>query len=350
MAVELLDAKAPAFSARMDLSICILTHCQPDLLPKCVASGFAEIDKAGISGEVIVVDNASTDGSPRGLSETFPSIRLIRNDENLSFSTANNEAIRVSRGRHVLILNDDAILKDGCLGLMLRRLEAEPKTGAVGPMLLNPDGSLQAGFTNKRFPTIHGVLIEFLPFCKVFFRNRLTRNFLTDCKDARRSGEADHIAGACLLVRRAALDAVGLFDDGFHYWFEDVDLCYRLKKAGWRIDYLAEARVLHYGSASFRKVGGRPEQAAMYYTSLVRFLRKHSSRARYNAFRAFLAPAFICRIPVAALYGMWKRGPRFAEVSGAVRTSWVVLRSMFSRDRTNASDPGASSAVEPAGR
>lgn len=349
MTAGLLQAKAAVFSGRMDLSICILTHCQPDLLPKCVASCFAEINRAGISGEVIVIDNASIDGSPRRLSETFPSIRLIRNDQNLSFSTANNKAIRVSRGRHVLILNDDAVLEDGCLEPMLRKLEEEPETGVVGPMLVNPDGSVQAGFTNKRFPTIHGVLIEFLPFCKLFFRNRLTL-FLTDGKDAGRSGEADHLAGACLLARRAALDAVGLFDDGFQYWFEDVDLCYRLKKAGWRVVYLAEVQVLHYGSASFRKVGGRPEQAATYYTSLVRLFRKNSSPARYNTFRAFMIPAFICRIPLAALYGILKRGPRLAEVSGALRTSWVVIRSMFARDGLSASGSGTTSEAASSGK
>lgn len=331
----------------MDLSICILTHCQPELLPRCVSSCFAEIQRAGIEGEVIVVDNASSDGSPLAVKARFPEVRLLRNEENLGFSTANNQAIRISTGRYVLILNDDVVLQQYSLKTLLQVMESDARIGAIGPKLLNPDGSTQLWFTNKRFPRLRGILLEMSPLFRMFYWNPRLRALFTDYEDPEVSRRTDHLAGACLLVKREAL---GLFDEGFQFWYEDVDLCYRIKQAGWYVAYVAEARVVHYGSASFRKVGRRPEQAAMYYTSLVRFLRKHSSRARYNAFRALLVPAFVCRIPVAALYGMLKRGPRLAEVSGAVRTSWVVLRSMFASDGRSASGGGTTSEVAPSGR
>lgn len=321
----------------MDLSICILTHCQPELLPRSVDSCFAEIKRAGIEGEVIVIDNASSDGSPQAVKARFPEVRLIRNQENLGFSTANNQAIRTSCGRHVLILNDDVVLQQDSLKVLLRVMDSDPRIGAAGPKLLNRDGSTQLWFTNKRFPRLRGVLLEMSPLFRVFYSDPRLRALFTDYGDPELSCKTDHLAGACLLLSREALRSTGLFDEGFQFWYEDVDLCYRIKQAGWDIAYVAEARVVHYGSASFRKIGRRPEQAAMYYTSLVRFFRKHSSPARYNVFRAALAPAFVCRAPVAALYGMWKRGPRFAEVSGALRTSWVVLRSMFARNRLSAS-------------
>ena len=334
----------------MDLSICILTHCQPELLPRCVSSCFTEIKRAGIEGEVIVVDNASSDGSPRRLKVRFPEVRLLRNEENLGFSTANNQAIRISSGRHVLILNDDVVLQQDSLKTLMQVMESDPHIGAAGPKLLNPDGSTQLWFTNKRFPRLRGVLLEMSPLFRIFYWNPRLRLLFTDFSDPELSCRTDHIAGACLLAKREALRSAGLFDERFQFWYEDVDLCYRIKQVGWDVAYVTEARVVHYGSASFRKVGRRPEQAAMYYISLVRFLRKHSSRASYNLFRAFLVPAFVCRMPVAALYGMWKRGPRFAELSGAMRTSWTVLRSMFAGDRMNISSTGANSEVaRPAG-
>lgn len=334
----------------MDISICILTHCQPELLPRCVGSCFAEIKRAGIEGEVIVVDNASSDGSPQEVKASFPDVRLLRNEGNLGFSTANNQAIRISSGRYVLILNDDVVLQQDSLKTLLQVMESDPGMGAAGPKLLNPDGSTQLWFTNKRFPRLRGVLLEMSPLFQIFYWNPRLRDLFTDYGNPELSCKTDHLAGACLLARREALCSAGLFDEGFQFWYEDVDLCYRFKQAGWVIAYVAEAHVVHYGSASFRKIGRRPEQAAMYYTSLVRFLRKHSSRVRFNAFRAFLVPAFLCRVPVAALYGLWKRGPHLAEVSGAVRTSGVVLRSMFARGAPSTSSSGTTSEVAPSGR
>jgi len=334
----------------VDLSICILTHCQPDLLPRCVSSCFTEIKRAGIEGEVIVIDNASSDGSPQQVKARFPEVHLLRNEENLGFSAANNQAIRISTGQYVLILNDDAILQQDSLKTLLQVMESDPRIGAAGPKLLNPDGSTQLWFTNKRFPRLRGVLLEMSPLFQMFYWNPRLRAFFTDFEDPELSCRTDHLAGACLLAKREALRASGLFDEGFQFWCEDVDLCYRIKQAGWGVAYVAEARVVHYGSASFRKIGRRPEQAAIYYTSIVRFMRKHSSRAKYNAFRAFMIPALVCRAPVAALYGMLKRGPRLAEVSGAVRTSWVVLRSMFARNGLRASGSGTTSEVASSGR
>src|SRR5579885_2303062 len=123
----------------MDLSICILTHNQPELLPLCVASCFDEIKREGITGEVIVIYISYAKRYTEKLRETYPQVRIIRNEQNLGFSAGNNIGIRASQGRYMLILNDDAILQPGSLGLMLRRMESNPKIGAVGPKLLNPD-------------------------------------------------------------------------------------------------------------------------------------------------------------------------------------------------------------------
>jgi GT2 family glycosyltransferase len=271
----------------MDLSISILTRNQPDLLPRCVASCIAEIQRAGVSSEIIIVDNASTDAYPQRLAHVSPMIRIIRNEENLGFGIANNKAILVSRGRYVLILNDDAILSEDSLSLMLEALDSSPRVAAVGPKFVNPDGSVQSHFTNARFPHLRDIVCQILMLEPLLERNEWTRNALTVCRDPEQSAEAEHVAGACLLVRREALDAIGLFDEGFYYFFEDLDLCRRLIKAGWAVVYLAAARVVHYGSASFRQLSSS-DKGATYFKSLLYYFKKHSSVPKYILVRLTL--------------------------------------------------------------
>jgi len=273
----------------MDLSICILTYCQPELLPKCVESCFTEVVRAGITAEVIVVDNGSADGAPNKIGHTFPQVRLIRNEQNLGFAAGNNKAIRNSHGSYILILNDDAILAPDSLQQMVERLKSDLGIGAVGPRLVNPDGSPQRGFTNRRFPRLRSLVCGLLGLSELLERNKWTRDLLTHSRDLDLSGETDHIAGACLLVRRDVLNTVGFFDEGFYYWFEDTDLCYRIKKAGWTIVYLADARVIHYGSASIKSVMQSSERRRIYLQSLKYFSEKHMKSVQRLPLRVALA-------------------------------------------------------------
>ncbi len=308
-----------------DLSICILTRNQPELLRLCVASCISEIERAGITGEVIIIDNASADGSPQRVAHLFPTVRIIRNEENLGFAAANNKAIRVSRGGFVLLLNDDAVLQQGSLELMLQKLESNPKIGALGPKLLNPDGSAQSRYTNRRFPQLRDVLFLVLHLEEIFEKKAFTRDLFTPFRDSELSGETDHIAGACLMARREALDAVGLFDEGFYYWFEDTDLCYRLKKAGWRIAYLAEARVTHYGSASLNKLP-QLDRSAMFLRSQMYFFKRHSSPPRYFLLRLTLASVLCLRLPLFILFRICRSGWNRREWSDSMRAFLSAVR------------------------
>lgn len=312
----------------MDLSICILTHSQPDLLPRCVASCLAEIERAGITSEIIVIDNASGDGSPQKVAGLSPLISLVRNEENLSFSKANNIGIRLSRGRYVLILNDDTEFHPGALGLLVRALDADPRIGAVGPKLLNPDGSLQRGSTQKMFPHLRGMVSELLRFDAILEKIPGTRELLTQRGDEERGGEAEHLTAACLLARREALDAVGLFDEGFYFFFEDVDLCYRLKKSGWRLFYFPDAQITHYGSASFKKLV-RSRQSAIYLGGLIHFFKKHSTPGRFLLFRVTLAFTLLLRMPMAILLSLSPRSSIRQQWKGTLQTHLKVLRSLL---------------------
>jgi N-acetylglucosaminyl-diphospho-decaprenol L-rhamnosyltransferase len=304
----------------MDLSICILTHNQPTLLPRCVEACLSEISVGQVAAEIIVIDNASGDGYPTKLTGLSPLIRIIRTEENLSFSAANNIAIRSSQGRYLLILNDDAVFMPGSLGLMLRGLECQPTVGAIGPRLLNSDGSLQLGFTNRRFPNLRSVFFQTLTLEELMMRNGLTRDALTLVRDPDHSGETEHLAGACLLIRREALDAVGLFDERFLYWYEDVDLCLRLKTAGWPVVYLANAHVNHYGSASFQK-RAQAERDAIYCRSLMYFWRKHHDAVSFRIMKLSVAAALLVRTWAGALRRSWRRDLTLEE-----RRAWMKAR------------------------
>lgn len=281
-----------------DLSICILTHNQPVILPRCVAACVAEIERLRLTAEIIIADNASNDEYPQRLVHSSPMIRIIRNEQNLSFSAANNKTIRGSKGERVLILNDDAILQEGSLGLMVRELDSRQDIGAVGPKLLNPDGSVQQHFTNRRFPHLLNCLALVSSLEVRLERHAWARRIFSLDRDLERSSEAEHLAAACLLLRRRALEVAGLFDEGFYYWFEDTDLCYRLKKAGWKIRYMAEAQVSHYQSASIGRIAER-EREILFFQSQMYYLRKYWSGPKYffvrvaSAFLVFLGTILV---------------------------------------------------------
>jgi GT2 family glycosyltransferase len=324
-------ARCDFLANSMDLSICIITHSQPVLLPQCVAACISEIGRSQLAAEIIIVDNASSDRYPERLAAVSPMIRIIRSEENLGFGTANNNAVRMSSGRHVLILNDDAILQEGSLGLMILALQSDPRIGAVGPNLLNPDGSLQRLGMNKRLPHLRGVVCEFLRLDEVLRQNRWARDWLTLWDHPGKSAEPDQVAGACLLARRQALDEVGRFDEGFYYVLEDADLCYRLRKAGWRIVCTQRAQVTHYGSATYSKWTGF-SQTANHFRSVSYFFKKYSSPPKYLLVRLTLGLVLLIRMCHRALSGIMRRRFTCEEMGHKVHVNLKLLRSILRAD------------------
>lgn len=313
----------------LEVSICILTYSQPELLPKCVAACLSEIERARLEAEIIIIDNASRDGYPAKLAGAHPQVTVIRTEQPLGFSAGNNRAIRESRSRFVLVLNDDAVLGDCSLGLMMRALEARPDVAMVGPKLLNPDGTLQTNFTNLRASTLPTLAASVLCSPELLGRWRPTRRIFTQLKDDNQSGTADELAGACLLVRREALDAVGFFDENFFYWWEDKDLCWRMSKAGWKLLYLAEAAIVHYRSASTGKIE-IIQRSVILYRSQMYFLKKHLSPVRYRLAKAVLSIAFLLRAPLVFAYRLVRKKGDVAEATTSAIASLTVARWLFS--------------------
>jgi len=219
--------------------------------------------------EVVVVDNASSDGSAEMVRERHPRAVLIANSTNVGFAAANNQALRASTGRRFLLLNPDTICRPGSLARLVRSLDANPRCGAVGPLVLNPDGTLQ--YSWARFPTFWNEA-----------RGRLDRR-LEDGKLPRTADEtrargpfrADWIGGCCLMIRREAADRIGPMDESLFMYSEETDWCLRLHKAGWEVWVDPEAEIVHLGGQSSVQV--REEAALCLRMSKKAYFAKHKS-------------------------------------------------------------------------
>jgi len=199
----------------------------------------------GADYEIVLVDNGSTDGTIEVVEREWPEVQLIPNTENVGFTRANNQGILVSRGNYLLLINTDARLTDGCFDHMLRVIETKDRVGAVGPRLVYGDGRWQR-WTAGRAPTFWTALNYYL------FLDRLSqflpalRGIYAAC-DTRRGSEVDWVCSACMLLSRAALDEVGLLDEGIFVYMDDVELCQRLRDGGWRVWYSPEVDAIHFG-------------------------------------------------------------------------------------------------------
>jgi len=253
----------------LDLSIIIVSWNVKSLLNQCLSSIFNNPPK--VSFEVLVVDNNSHDGSAVMVKGKYPQVKLILNQTNLGFAKANNQAIQESQSRYILLLNPDTQVLPGTLDKMINFMETRPETGALGCKLLNPDGTTQPSC--RRFPTINLVLWENLFLSRWFPDVRIERDYkMTGWKhdDLR---EIDQPMGACLMIRSRILKEIGPMDEQFFMFFEEVDLCYRIKKAGWKIYFTPEAKVIHYSKQSIEQMPGG--MSLEYFKSQYKFMKKH---------------------------------------------------------------------------
>ncbi|HEV2472097.1 MAG TPA: glycosyltransferase family 2 protein, partial [Chthonomonadales bacterium] len=247
----------------MDLSVVIVSYNTRELLRSCLLSLPGACD--GLKYEAWVVDNASSDGSAGMVEAEFPKVRLIANSANVGFTRANNQALGQSEGRHVVILNPDTEPRPGALKLLVDYLDSHPEVGAVGPKLLNTDGSLQ--HNGRRFPTPWR---EFLGHTNLrrLSRERYDRELEYGRDDFDQEWETDEVSGACLMVRRAVMDQVGPLDEDFFMFYEETEWCWRIKRAGWRVRYVPQAQVVHHWMAAVRQQS-RAMTARLFRSALI---------------------------------------------------------------------------------
>jgi len=221
--------------------------------------------------EVIVLDNNSEDGSPDMVEREFPWVRLMRMSANLGFTKGQNEMLRNRRGRHALLLNSDTIVYEGALGKLMTHLEAHPEIGILGPKLENPDGSLQ--FSCRRFPNPVAAMFRNTPLGRLFPNNRYTREYLMQDFDHSETREVDWLSGAAMLVRDELMEKIGYLDEQFFMYDEDVDLCFRTWKAGYKVVYMPNAIIMHRVGRSTDKAPNR--MIGRFHRSTFQFYRKN---------------------------------------------------------------------------
>lgn len=270
----------------MDLSIIIVNWNTRQLLAECLDSIYASLlDR---ECEIWVVDNNSKDGSQRMLRELYPEINLIANSCNPGFARANNQAIHQCTGEYILLLNPDTVVKPGALSLLMKFLDEHPQAGAVGPRLINADGSLQISAYPQ--PTL------WREFWRLFHMDNFHPWALYPMQewDVATPRQVDVLMGACLLIRRKVLDQIGLFDEDYFMYSEEVDLCCRIRQAGWSIYWVPQAVVVHYGGQSTDQVAA--EMFLHLYQGKILYFRKHYSWLSVQLYKVVLLLASLGRV------------------------------------------------------
>lgn len=271
--------------------------------------------------EVIVVDNASSDGSREMVRDEFPHVRLIENDRNRGFTAANNQGLKLGRGRYLLLLNPDAEVVDDALLTMTRYMDGHPLVGALGPQLRYPDGTPQP--SRRRFPTLATGLVESTIVQEWWPDNRLVRHYTMADRVDDVVQEVDWLVGACLLVRRQAYEEVGGLDEGYFMYSEEMDWCRQIKDAGWQIVYLPSAVVIHHEGKSSEQI--EAARHVHFQSSKVRYFRKHHGRFQGEALRCFLLLTYVYQLGREGL--KWAAGHKRPLRTERIRAYWQVLRS-----------------------
>jgi len=266
-----------------DLSISIINTNNCEITLNCLRSLFA--NTTHVSLEVFVVDNASTDGSAEAIRAEFPHVKIIRNEVRLGFSTNNNLALGQARGRHLMLLNDDTIVLPGALEHMVAYLDAHPEVGAVGGYLLNPDMTFQGGYDYDLHP-VHEAL---RPLSDWIGRRSIREQTVPI--------EVDWVCGACMVVRREVVDQVGLLDTAFDpLYTEETDWCYRIRRAGWRIVLLPQARVIHLGGQTMNRTPLHKVEILRRHQAL--YFRKHQGQVSLWIFKVLLFVSSLAKLVV----------------------------------------------------
>lgn len=286
----------------MRFSIIIVSWNVCDLLRQCLRS-------LPEGAEVIVVDSASGDGTPEMVARDFPDVRLFASRENLGFSKGNNVGLAAATGEYLFILNPDTVVEPGALDRLGQYLDAHPRVAVVGPQLVFADGQLQS--SRRRFPTPWSAIFESTWLQDYAPPGMFDRLYARDLP-ADRAVEVDWVVGAAMLLRREACRQVGGFDEGFFMYSEEVDLCKRLKDAGWGIANDPGARVIHHEGRSSAQVPAATH--IRFNTSKIRYLHKHHGRLAAALVRAVILMLFAWQIVIeGAKWVLGHRRPMRAE-------------------------------------
>lgn len=267
----------------VDVSIIIVSYNVKNLLVDCLNSIINQRHKS--TCEIIVVDNNSTDGSAGAIKTQFSKVGLVENLYNAGFTTANNQGIKKSKGRYVLLLNPDTVVLPQALDRMVEFLDRHPEAGAVGcRMWWDKKGRLQR--TCSRFPTLRTAFLEHTLLGKLFPNSKTMHNYLLKDWDRDTVQEVDAASGAGLMLRRKTVNEIGMLDENFFMYFEEIDWCFRAKQNGWKVYFIPEAEIIHYSGQSSKL---NPKSAKIFRKSMLYFYKKHYGLVVYFILKVILA-------------------------------------------------------------
>lgn len=312
------DGTRKSAAPSLDISAIVVSYNTREMTLDCLRTLDAEL--RGSETEIIVVDNASQDGSVEAIRAEFPQVRVLASASNEGFGAANNRAIKEARGRYFLLLNSDAFPRLGAIGKLVQFLEEHPEVGTVGPRLLNEDGTLQQSCF--RFPTPGQSWIENLWITALFPEHSRLGDYRRWAHDSARVVE--WIVGACMLVRREVVEQVGGFDEAFFLYAEETDWQRRIRDGGWEIAFTPTAEVTHLGGAS-----GASEKARInrhFFESLDRYERKHHGLAGLISLRCAMIVGCGLRAALWAITWVFRPQRRAQASSKARLHSWLFLR------------------------
>lgn len=281
-----------------DLSVIIVNWNTKDLLRQCIESIKAHTQK--ISYEIIVVDNFSSDGSAEMVESNFPEVTLIENKENKGFGRANNQGLVQAGGKYILFLNSDVAVNKNCLDLMFDFMEKKPDVGASSCRLTFPDGGLQ--HSCREFPSFKVFFLMLLGLRALFPGMKVFREYLMLDWDHSDIREVDQIMGSFMFIRRKTLDRVGSFDERYWMYFEEVDLCLRMKKADWKIVHYPFASAVHFLSKSSEQ-WNEMKRVSEFQRSLLKYFRKNKKFYEYCILLALSKIKYFLFPPVLKITG-----------------------------------------------
>jgi len=255
----------------MDLSVIIVSWNVEELLAACLASVYASLQGSGAEYEVLVVDNASSDGSADMVHERFPQARLMTNASNKGFAAANNQAMAETRGHYVVLLNPDTVLRGDTLGTLVHFMDDVLSAGMAGPRLVYGNGSFQ--HSAFRFPSLAQAFFDFFPVHYCLLESRLNGRYARSLYARGCPFAIDHPLGACMVVRRQSIEQVGWMDEEFFMYCEEVDWAMRIRRAGWGIYCVPAAELVHYAAQSTCQF--RNEMFVALWRSRFRLFGKH---------------------------------------------------------------------------
>ncbi len=291
----------------MDLSVIVVNWNTKDLAIKCLESVF-KLTK-GVTFELIVVDNASSDGTSEEIKKHFPMVRLLENKQNLGYAKANNQGIKVAKGKYILLLNSDAYLLENSLPKLVRKAKSLSKFGALAPLILNEDKTVQqsGGF----FPHLPQIFY-WMTFIDNLPGGLLLKPFHINHNSFYRSDQTlDWLTGACILVSQNAIKKVGVLDENIFMYGEDLEWCFRLKKAGLQIYFSPVTKVVHLGGGSANKI--RTSAITREYQGIIYFYQKYKGNISLQILKVLLKIGALLRIILFGLLGRKELARSYVE-------------------------------------